>query len=134
MLEAVSNSATIMVVEDEDDLRELFAEGLSLFGVTVIQARDGQEGWELFQANESAVDGVITDIFMPRMNGIELLNHIKEKSPSTPVMVVTGYAHRHRVELGEECISPPDAFLEKPFHFDKLMQALNDMLPEKFQV
>ncbi len=134
MPDAVKNSTTLMVVEDEEDLRELFAEGLSLFGVEVIQARDGQEGWELFQANADTVDAVITDIFMPRMNGIELLNHIKEQSPGTPVMVVTGYAHRHRVELGEECLSPPDAFLEKPFHFDKLVQALTRMIPDKFSV
>ncbi len=119
----------LLVVEDEDDLRSLYVEGLSLVGAEVLQAKDGQEGWEVFQEHLNDIDAVVSDVFMPRMNGIELLNKIKEARAEVPVMLVTAYAHRHKHQLEHECIHPPDAFLEKPFHLSKLLEMLSDILP-----
>ncbi len=127
-----SQKVTLLLVEDEEDLRGLFAEGLTLFGADVIQAKDGQEGWDLYKANSKLVDAVVSDIFMPRMDGIELLNHVKKENPSLPVMLVTAYAHRHRAQLEKECLVPPDAFLEKPFHLSQLLSALKELLPGSF--
>lgn len=124
----LNNNGVFLVVEDEDDLRSLYSEGLGLIAGEVLQARDGQEGWEIFQANADRISAVISDIFMPRMNGIELLNRIKELHPETRVVLVTGYAHRHRHQLENECTMPPDAFLEKPFHLSRLLKIISEIL------
>lgn len=80
----------ILVVEDEDYLRRGLWQLLTLESYTVTCAEDGMQGWELFET--LALDLVITDLKMPRMDGIELLQRIRAQKPNFPIILLTGYA------------------------------------------
>ncbi len=121
---------SLLVVDDEKDLRELIAEGMTLLGAKVHSASDGDEGWAIFQ-NEK-IDLVISDIFMPKMNGIELLNLIKKEHPAMPVLLITGYARK--LKLSEECDVPPDMCIEKPFSLHELIMAVSEYLPGRLKM
>jgi CheY-like chemotaxis protein len=99
-----------MVVEDNDDYRRVLAQFLAIYGFhPVLDAPDGQAAWELYQKNP--VDLLITDINMPRMSGIELMERIRERAPSLPIIVITGYAQ----ELHHLAPFDVQATLIKPF-------------------
>ena len=78
----------ILVVDDEKSIRELLSKIIENMGHEVILASDGREGFYSFVNN--SIDLVVTDFDMPFMNGWSLTNNIKERSPETPVVLVTG--------------------------------------------
>lgn len=80
--------ARVLVVEDEGDTRQVICELLSSLGHEPAEARDGMEALERFQ--EDAYDIVVTDMAMPRMDGIELTRRLKAMDPGLPVLMVTG--------------------------------------------
>jgi CheY-like chemotaxis protein len=79
----------ILVVDDEPPIIDLMSQGLSCAGYEVLKASDGQEGWEVYQ--QESPDLTITDIMMPRMNGFELREKIREKDPDALVIAATGF-------------------------------------------
>lgn len=79
----------VMVVDDEEDIVNLMSETLELWGYHPITAMDGDEALEKFHKN--SVDLVITDLKLPRMNGVKLLDEIKTVDDTTEVIVFTGY-------------------------------------------
>ena len=79
----------VMVVDDEEDIVTLMSETLELWGNNPITAMDGEEAFEKFQKN--AVDLVITDLKLPKMNGVKLLDKLKNFENSTEVILFTGY-------------------------------------------
>src|SRR6185436_11338868 len=88
-LKAMAHSKiTILYVDDEDALRQVVQEQLSLEGYEVDAADDGDTAVEKLAARE--YDVVLLDIRMPRMNGIDVLRHIKEKRIYTRVIMLTG--------------------------------------------
>jgi DNA-binding NtrC family response regulator len=80
----------ILVVDDEQNMRIALYEALSRNGHQVVLAEDGQKALELVEKEAPAL--VITDIKMPRLDGLELLRRLKEKHPELPVIIMTGYA------------------------------------------
>lgn len=80
----------ILVVDDEDGFRELLRWELSSIGMNVQTAASGDEG--VARLNERKFDVVVTDITMPKMDGLKLLAHVKATSPTTEVIVVTGFS------------------------------------------
>lgn len=101
----------ILIVDDEKGIRDLFVDVLKRAGHTVVTAHDGLAGIEM--ASMGDVDIAFLDIKMPGINGVETLRHVREKSPHTKVVMITGYA---RDELVNEAIKM-DVFacLAKPF-------------------
>ncbi|MBU1906421.1 MAG: sigma-54 dependent transcriptional regulator, partial [Candidatus Omnitrophica bacterium] len=84
------NGRHILVVDDEPLVRGSLSELLTLSGYAVSTAKDGKEALELLKTYEA--DVIISDIRMPKMNGLQLLKGIKKASPGTPVIFMTGYA------------------------------------------
>ena len=80
----------ILVIEDEDLVRQSYEDMLSFFGYEVESVPNGREGMSRITKND--YDIVITDLNMPEMNGIEVLKYIKKKKPYIEVIVITGYA------------------------------------------
>lgn len=80
---------TILLAEDEEMLRKSLAQLLGEEGYDVVQACDGQEGYELALARP--FDLVLTDIRMPRMDGMTMLKHLQTIAPQTPVIIITGF-------------------------------------------
>jgi CheY-like chemotaxis protein len=113
----------VLLVEDDDDNRELMAEVLAAYGFEVLSAASGQDG--LRQLSEHSVDVVITDVGMPGMGGLELARASKAIAPKVPVVVVTGWAERE--DIAQARGGAVDAVLIKPVDPDALTQAVTDV-------
>ncbi len=79
----------VMIVDDEEDIVSLMSETLSLWGYNPVCAKDGEEALDRFQ--ETPIDLVITDLKLPKMDGVELLYRIKDIDEEAEVIVFTGY-------------------------------------------
>ncbi len=111
----------VLLVEDDDDNRELMAEVLAGVGFEVVTAASGIEG--LRSLSERSVDVIVTDVGMPGMGGLELAAAAKRVAPSVPIIVVTGWAERDDISTAREI----DAVLVKPVDPDTLAQAVSDI-------
>lgn len=109
-----------LVVDDELIIRKLLNLVLREKGVKVLDAENGEEGWKQFLAHSP--DLVITDIRMPRMDGLELLKRIRTVSSRTEVIVVTGFAETDVVVSALR--SGASNFIEKPFEQEELQRQL----------
>jgi len=85
-----SESPKILVIEDEDQVRQSYYDMLNFFGYHVDSVSNGQEG--MARITKKDYDIVVTDLNMPQMNGIDVLKYIKKKKPYIEVIVITGYA------------------------------------------
>jgi CheY-like chemotaxis protein len=99
----------VLLVEDDDDSRELMAELLASAGCTVQAARTGQDGLRLLGVGP--VDVVVTDVGLPGMGGLELALMVKSTAPGTPVILVTGWSAgdlegARRPEVEEVLVKP----------------------------
>jgi CheY-like chemotaxis protein len=113
----------VLLVEDDDDNRELMADVLEASGWEVVSAATGQEGLKALA--EQAVDVVLTDVGMPGMGGLEVARAAKAIAPGVPVVVVTGWADREDVAhaRGREV----DAVLVKPVDPDVLLGTVGEL-------
>jgi sigma-B regulation protein RsbU (phosphoserine phosphatase) len=84
----MSEPKTILIIEDESQLRRTMAAYLEDSGYLILEAANGREGIARFAENKP--DLVLTDLRMPEMNGIEVVTWIHQNSPQTPVIVITG--------------------------------------------
>jgi len=114
----------VLLIEDDDDNRELMAEVLVAAGFEVVAAASGAEG--LKTLSERSIDVLVTDVGMPGMGGLEVARAAKAIAPSVPVVVVTGWAEREDITSarGREV----DAVLIKPVDPDALSAAVGDAL------
>jgi len=114
----------ILVVDDSKAIRDILSNILSLMGFHVAVADNGNEGLHLFLAN--SFDLVLTDLQMPGMDGWTLASHVKDKSPDTPVVLVTGEEKQGIVErLKDRCV---DSVLFKPFRLEEIQEMVQKML------
>ncbi len=116
--EAVTGSETILVVEDNEEVRKLVASMLERFGYTTITARDGFNALEKIKSLNSDVSMLLTDVVMPKMNGRELYEQISSVVPNLRVLYMSGYTdevitHRGLLEKGLQ-------FIQKPFTMNDL--------------
>lgn len=110
----------ILVVEDEPISREILENMVRAVSCEVLVAEDGEQGWEIFQSKKP--DIVISDIQMPKMNGLELLSAIRSSNDSTIVIIVTSYG---REEFALEALHRrANNFLRKPFQPEELLPML----------
>lgn len=82
---------TILVAEDDQDLLEMYAQAFKREGFDVVIARDGKEAWEYVKKNFDAVDLMISDIIMPKMDGFDLLEkiHSSDEYAKIPIIILT---------------------------------------------
>jgi PAS domain S-box-containing protein len=119
-------SETILLVEDEDLVRDLAVEILEEFGYAVITAPNGEEGLRICKEFKGRIDLVISDVVMPQMSGRELAEHISRLRPETRVLFMSGYTDDAIVRHGilEENMS----FIQKPFLPDALARKARELL------
>ena len=122
-LAAPGRKRQVLVVDDNKAVQDVLSRLLSFLGYGVTLAGNGLEGGTLFLTG--SFDLVVTDVHMPLMNGWELSRLIKERSPKTPVIVVTGFSEdQHWNKVDKSCV---DAIIPKPFklnEFDTTVQRL----------
>jgi len=126
-----SKDLTLLYVEDNDDAREMTLMFLEDFFDNIIVAVDGQDGVEKFQENK--IDLVLTDINMPRLNGLEMAKKIKEQNEDTPIIVVS--AHNEDNFFLESIEIGINAYLLKPIDMQHLTNALFQIVQKyKYQL
>lgn len=120
-------SLKLLVIDDEPSVREVIALLLRRDGHLVTTASDGEEGLESFnlaQLQGDPFNAVITDLGMPRMDGLSVARKIKEVSPDVPVILLTGWGFRVKSEEVKGLI---DFVLSKPVTYQQLRQALSQI-------
>ena len=110
----------VLVVDDEASVREVLSNYLSSEGHTCETAADGVEGFNLFKKN--SFDLVVTDRAMPQLNGDQMAEKIKELSPKTPILMITGFGELMKIK-GEHPKSV-DKILSKPLTLTAFRQAI----------
>jgi two-component system, cell cycle sensor histidine kinase and response regulator CckA len=111
---------TVLVVDDEDLVRDVLARMIEDLGYTAVSARDGQSALELVA--RQPVDAVLVDMTMPRMSGTDVIAALRVKLPGVPVVLCSGAGASGRV-------GPADAYLPKPFRIEALERTLAKLLP-----
>lgn len=121
----------ILVVDDEPAVRRYVCRVLESEGYLPHEAPDGTEAIRLFGEEPTIWDLIISDIVMPRCNGIELQQTIAVLAPSLPMILMSGYATAQLTELG---IVAPCGVLVKPFEPDRLLDEVRRCLPVSRQM
>ena len=108
--ELILKSSTLLLAEDDKFVRESFGRVLSLYVGNILLAKDGEEALELFEKEQP--DIIITDVKMPKLNGIELIKKIREENRSIPIIITSAYSDREylldaiKLSLVEYIIKP----------------------------
>src|SRR5205085_9160469 len=119
---------TVLLVEDEADVRTLTCEFLKAAGYEVLTATDGEEGLDIANKFADAIDMLVTDVVMPRMRGPELAKRLKRLLPDLKVVYMSGYTE----EFSESAsVLEGASFLQKPFSRDALLRQVHDTLRGK---
>ena len=116
--------ASILVIDDEAQLRAMLVDALAQAGHRVESAADGLAGLARFQSG--AFDVVITDLSLPERSGLEVARAVKGLRPSTPVVLITGWGHL--VDPGKLREHGVDLTVVKPFRLDRVLAVVNDAL------
>jgi CheY-like chemotaxis protein len=112
----------VLIVDDNEDSREILALILGMHGFTGVQARDGMEAIELARSQKPAV--IVTDIFMPRLDGIDLTRHLRADPDLAHIPVVAQTAYINAIDTHRELFA---AVLEKPCQPSELLATLAGM-------
>ena len=126
--EILSGTETVLVVEDEPALRRLISVSLEKRGYTVLAAEDGTEAIRILENNPGEIDLVVSDIMMPKLNGLELRKKATLLRPDMRFLFISGYAED---TIGRTAHLPQDAgYLEKPFLPIELARKVRALLNE----
>jgi CheY-like chemotaxis protein len=122
---SAAGKALILVVDDEEDVRELVREILRTAGYDTVPARHGEEALEVLKARPD-VDLVLTDVMMPQYDGPTLKRRIARDWPGLPVLFMTGYPAETLRALG--MLPPGEPPIEKPFPIQELVRKVRRAL------
>jgi DNA-binding response OmpR family regulator len=112
----------VLVVEDEDGLREILEVNFRSAGYRVLSAADGVKGWQQFDAHRP--DLLVLDLNLPKVSGFRLLELVRSES-DVPVLILTAYDFAEAEEVARY---RPNAFLKKPFDVKELVSAANRLV------
>ena len=124
--EAPRGAGTILLAEDEQEVREVAREFLESGGYTVLEARDGADALGLAAHHAGVIDLLVTDMVMPGMTGQELAARIQERRKGLHVIFMSGYSEYAAVEAAHS--DPTLRLLSKPFSRAVILRAVRDML------
>ena len=119
--QADKQKETILLVEDEPAVRQLFSLALTRAGYRVYEARNGQEAIKLFDQHGESVDLLLTDMRMPFMGGGELARQLRTRRRTLKLLCISGYAGGTELEFSGD-------FLAKPFSRDELLAKVREIL------
>jgi two-component system cell cycle sensor histidine kinase/response regulator CckA len=117
-LQGSDNAGSVLVVDDEPSVRRFACRVLREGGYGVREAVDGVEALTVVRSAHVEIDAVVSDIVMPRMNGVELLQSLSLEVPRLPVILMSGYDMNQLTRLG---IVSPCGVLPKPFPPERLL-------------
>ena len=119
-------SGTVLVVDDEEAVRELLGHVLPKHGLSVIMAKDGREAVERFREHAPKIAAVLLDVTMPGIGGVEAFVEIRKIRPDARIMLASGYS---AVDVAARFEGRAvDGFLQKPYEPEALIQKLRELL------
>lgn len=122
---SVENSPkTILVIEDEDMVRDMAVKALKVFGYKTLDACDGEAGAALFKKHHTSIDAVLLDIIMPKMSGTETFRQLLKINPNVKVIVASGHVTN---DDQKKIFTRACAYLEKPYQIMELKQTLESI-------
>jgi CheY-like chemotaxis protein len=121
MVDESSKLETILLVEDEPAVRQLFAQALARAGYHVHEARNGQEAMKIFDQHGESIDLLLTDMRMPYMGGAELAQQLRSRRRTLKLLAISGYPGTQDVDTAID-------FLAKPFSRDDLLKKVREIL------
>jgi len=117
---------TLLLIDDEEVVRDMVGEVLEQEGVSVLRAEDGARGVALFREQRERIDLVLLDLSMPGLSGEETFGRLREIDPSVPVILSSGYDHDEaRGRFGD---GTPAGFIQKPYRPEQLMAEISRCL------
>ncbi len=122
--EMSGGTESILVVEDEESVRDYSVKLLKMLGYSVIEAKNGQDAIEIYQSPKINFDLVLSDLIMPDMNGVELTKALKEFRP-VKIIFMSGYRSDSFVH---EILDPETPYIQKPFHPTTLAKKIREVL------
>jgi PAS domain S-box-containing protein len=118
---------TVLVVEDEEGVREVVRRMLERLGFQVITAEDGIAALERLEAHQGAIAAVLLDLSMPRMTGQEALHEIRRLRPDVPMVLMSGYTEQEVASKLLDSVGGATGFLQKPFLPEDLTSVLREV-------
>lgn len=121
---------TILLVEDEEAVRNIIINMLQRYGYKVIHAANGEEAIKVFEDNgcKDQIKMVLTDMVMPQMTGVEMMAKIHKHAPEIKVLFMSGYTDNF---VREEMIGPSSHFIQKPLSISQLTTKIREVLGKK---
>ncbi len=119
----------IIVVDDENSIREIAKETLSTFGYRVLTANDGAEALAIFAANKDEVKAVMTDMMMPYMDGPATIRALRKLDPAVRIITTSGLKDNGR--LADQALLQDLTFLAKPYTAEKLLKTIAKVLKDE---
>ncbi len=122
----VRGTETVLVIEDDNNLRELLQEVLRDYGYSAIGASDGEQGVEAFARLATSIVLVISDLMLPKVRGKQLYKKLHHIKPGVKMLFVSG----HPVSEMSRGFEPSDRvkFLQKPFDLERFVTILRELL------
>jgi two-component system cell cycle sensor histidine kinase/response regulator CckA len=121
----VAGQATVLLVEDDDNVRHALRRTLTRQGYTVLQASDGEHGLAVAAGHDGPIDVLVTDLMMPGMNGRVFADKLLQARPSVRVVFMSGYADD--TVKREGLVDATHTFLQKPFTGAQLTKTIRDV-------
>jgi PAS domain S-box-containing protein len=123
---APRGTETILLAEDDPKVRQVVRLILAEQGYRVVAAKDGAEAWRTFEERPSAFPIVVSDVIMPHLNGLDLIRRVRQKAPSTRLLLMSGYSDADVMQqvLTEEGVT----FLPKPVDAGLLLRRIRESL------
>ena len=129
MTDSEGGTETILVVEDEEVVRELACRGLREKGYTVLEARNGAKALELLADRSRPIDLVLSDVVMPELGGRDLGHELARREPDLPILYMSGYTGEDVIQRG--LLDPEAPFQQKPFSPEGLARKVREMLDSR---
>jgi two-component system cell cycle sensor histidine kinase/response regulator CckA len=119
-------SGTVLLVEDDDQVRDLARRILEQQGYTVLAEANGLAALTVLESHSGPIDALVTDVVMPGLSGPKLARRAVERRPGMPVLYLSGYADEALIRHG--ALLPGVHLLPKPFHAEALVEKLREVL------
>ena len=118
--------ATVLIVEDEPQVRGAAGRVLRRYGFSVVEAQNGIEALDAWAQRGSDIAIIVTDVVMPQLGGRELVRRLREQGATVPVLFISGYAEGTTPERTDD--TGRSVFLAKPFDIDVFVRLVTELI------
>lgn len=122
------NPERVLVVDDDDDVRQFVVAVLSRQGYRIVQSSSGIDAAVHMRPGQPKIHALVTDVSLLDTDGLALAEHFAELFPEAGVVIMSGHVGVPRSRL--ESLAVPWAFVEKPFHLQRMIDAVRSVLDE----